>query len=242
MSKRPKIISLIPARSGSVSIKDKNIKKLNGVPMLAWSIINSLKSPIISKTILSTDSTKYATIGKKYGADVPFLRPKNISGNLANDYEVINHFIKFFRNTEIDFDYIVFLRPTTPLRNPKIITKAIKSFLDSNCNALRSVHEMSETSYKTFTKSKKKLKPLFKTNKNIDFFNKPRQFFKKTYCANGYIDIFKKKYIIKNKRLFGKNVLAFETENAIEIDLQSDLDYLNYYLKINKDFKKELLK
>ena len=123
---KPKIIAFIPARSGSKSIRDKNIKILNGKPLIAWSILACLKSKFISKVVISTDSKKYAQIAKKYGADEIIIRPKNISKDKSTDYEAIIHAIHNLKYS--DYDLIAHIRPTTPQRDIFDIDSAIKKF------------------------------------------------------------------------------------------------------------------
>ena len=231
--KNKKIISIIPARSGSKGLRDKNIKKINDIHLLGYSIITSLDSKLISETYVSTDSLKYKKIANSYGAKVPFIRPSNISTSNSTDYQVISHAINFFEEKKLDFEYIVFLRPTTPQRDVKIINKAIKKFINSKYESLRSVHEMSETSFKSFKKRNDKLVTLLDKDKDKDFdyFNQPRQKFPKTFVGNGYIDIFKKSFIKKNQKLYGKNVMAFETNHVAEIDNINDFKYIKYLME-----------
>lgn len=227
---RPKIIAIIPARSGSKSIRDKNIKILNGKPLIAWSIQACLKSKFISKVVISTDSKKYAQIAKKYGADEIIIRPKNISKDKSTDYEAIIHAIHNLKYS--DYDLIAHIRPTTPQRDVFDIDSAIKKFAASKYNSLRSVHEMSETAYKSFEISKKKqLKPIANLKFSLDDLNKPRQAFKNTYVANGVIDIYRKKFILENKRLYGKKVIAYITKHTEEIDNLNQFNYIEYLLK-----------
>jgi CMP-N,N'-diacetyllegionaminic acid synthase len=229
---KPKIIAIIPARSGSKSIKDKNIKILNGKPLIAWSIQTCLKSKFISKIIVSTDSKKYAKIAKKYGANEVIIRPKNISKDTSADYQAIQHVIQNLKYSS--YDLIAHIRPTTPQRNIFDIDRAIKMFAISKYNSLRSVHEMSETAYKSFEIFKKNdLKPIANLNFSLDDLNKPRQAFKNTYIANGVVDIYRKKFILKNKKLFGKKVMAYITKHTEEVDSLEQFKYINYLLKNN---------
>ena len=125
------IFSIIPARSGSKGIPGKNIKLLNGIPLIAFSIQASLKSENISRTIVSTDSEEIANIARKFGAEVPFLRPSAISGDNSTDFEFFIHAIEWFKTNEGKIpDYFVHLRPTTPLREPNVIDKAINYFIN----------------------------------------------------------------------------------------------------------------
>ena len=119
-----KILAFIPARGGSKGIPNKNIKLFNGKPLIEWTIDSALKSKLISKVIVSSDSQKILSISKKLGAET-VLRPKNISGDFATTESAIKHYIK---NTKESFDTIVLLSPTSPIRKINDIDNAIKEF------------------------------------------------------------------------------------------------------------------
>ncbi len=225
---RNKIIAIIPARSGSKSVKDKNIRELGKKPLIAWSIESCFKSKHISKVYVSTDSIKYAKIAKQFGPVEILLRPKRISGDFSTDYQMIVHAIE---NIKFNYDYIAHIRPTTPFRKKNDLNKAIKTFIKSKYNSLRSVHEMSETSYKSLEINNGSLKSLKNLKFTMDELNAPRQKFNKTYYPNGVIDIFKKNFIIRNKLLFGNKVKAFKTSYTHEIDNKDDFNYLEYLCK-----------
>tara|TARA_Y100001970_G_C14214601_1_gene848887 strand:+ start:952 stop:1686 length:735 start_codon:yes stop_codon:yes gene_type:complete len=227
------VIGFIPARSGSKGIKNKNIKNLNGKPLLAWSIEACKKSKYIKDIVVSTDSQKYAKIAIKYGATKVIIRPKNISGDKSTDYQALTHAIKNLKG--LNFKFIAHIRPTTPIRKSKDIDKAILLFSKKNYTSLRSVHEMPESAYKTFEISKKKLlKPICNTKNDMDFFNKPRQSFRKTYAANGLIDIYLKDHLIKKKNLLGKKVFPFVTNFVHEIDTIEQFKIINFILNRKK--------
>ena len=224
-----KIIAIIPARSGSKSIKDKNIKILGKKPLLAWSIESCLKSKLISKVYVSTDSNKYAKIAKQSGSVEILFRPKKISGDFSTDYQMIKHAIE---SINYNYEYIAHIRPTTPLRKTRDLNNAIKSFINSKYTSLRTVHEMSETSYKTVEiNNRGALIPLKNLKLTIDEINAPRQKFNKTYNPNGVIDIYKKSFIVQNKKLFGNNVKAFTTNYSPEIDNKDDFNYIEFLCK-----------
>jgi CMP-N,N'-diacetyllegionaminic acid synthase len=220
---KKKIIAIIPARSGSKAIKDKNIKYLGTKPLLGWAVHLCIKSKLFSKVYVSTDSKKYARIAQKFGLVEIILRPKKISLTRSTDYEMISHAMK---KININYDYIAHIRPTSPLRTLKQIKKAIDDFTKSNYSSLRSVHENSETAYKTVEIKNSILKPLKNLKLSLDQINAPRQGFEKTYSPNGIIDIYRKKFILKNKLLFGKKSKAFITPLSQEIDTIDDFKYL----------------
>ena len=223
------VIALIPARSGSKGLVDKNIKLIRGKPLIAWSIKKCKETKLINKVFVSSDSEKYLKIAVKHGADGVILRPKNISRDISTDYEWIKHAISHIK--DIDYQIIAHIRPTTPIRKIRDLESAIKIFLKSKFSALRSVHEMSESAYKSFEVKKKLLYPLKNINFDLNKLNHSRQSFAKTYVGNGVIDLYRKNFILKNKKLFGKKVLAYKTNFTPEIDSLAEFKYISYLLK-----------
>ena len=223
------VIALVTARSGSKGVIDKNIKVLGGHTLLEWSIKSSLKSACISHVYLSTDSEEYANIGKQYGALVPFLRPKELASDTANDLDVVKHFLSVIDEKPVA---LVHIRPTTPLRDPSIINKAIEIFFSKKdkLTSLRSVHEMSESAYKSFEVNEKGFLSTIGSIESGDKANLPRQAFPKTYVANGYVDVLDPNYILKENKLHGDKIFAFQTPVVTEVDSVEDLEYLEWQI------------
>ena len=223
------IAALVTARSGSKGVPDKNIKQIGGHTLLEWSIKSSLKAKSISQVYLSTDSEEYANIGKEYSAIVPFLRPNELASDTSNDLDVIKHFL-----SEIDEkpDALVHIRPTTPLRDPLILDKAIEKFSsqEGQLTSLRSVHVMSESAYKSFEVNDKGFLSTIGSIESGDKANLPRQSFPKTYVANGYVDVLDPNYILKENKLHGDKILAFQTPVVTEVDSIEDLEYLEWQI------------
>lgn len=224
------VVAVIPARSGSKGVIDKNIKLLAGYPLIAYSITAAQLANNIDRIIISTDSEEYAHIAREYGAEVPFLRPPEISGDNSTDYDFVKHLIDWILQNEGKLpEYLIHLRPTTPLREANYIDTAIESIKQArDATALRSVHEMSESAYKAFEIEGDHLKSVGSNSFALDTFNAPRQKFNKTYQANGYVDVIKTKYVIENKKLHGDHVIAFITPYVVEVDILNDFDYLEY--------------
>ena len=226
--------AIIPARSGSESLKNKNIHKINNIPMLAYSIAVAKKVKKVSKIIVSTDSKKYKKIAEKFGAEVPFLRPESLSKSNSKDIDFFRHLFSWFTKRDVIIpEYFLHLRPTSPIRNPKIIENALDIFIRSKYTSLRSVHRMSSTSYKTFEIKNNKLINLIDKSTDIEISNLPRQKFKDTYQANGYVDIVRSSLISKGI-LHGNKAKAFITEKIIDVDGIEELNYLKYIAKKNK--------
>ena len=232
------IIALIPARSGSKGVLNKNIRPVGGIPLIAYSIAAALKSTLIDRVIVSTDSEEYAALARSYGAETPFIRPMDISGDLATDIEFFRHAISWFQDNE-DFtpEYLAHLRPTTPFRDPKVIDSAIREFISSDYSALRSCHKMSESSYKTFEVENNMFKRICNGESNIEGSNTARQAFPETYDANGYIDIVRSEMISKHNLIHGSKVKAFITNTAHEIDEIGDIDFLEYLIQKKPEYK-----
>ena len=143
---KKKILAIIPARLNSKSIKNKNISPYKGKPLIYYSIKTALKSKLIDKVIVSTDSKKYQKISKSFGAEAPFLRPKRFSTDTALDYNYILHATKFMIKNNYHPDLVVLLRPTTPNRETNIVDKGIRFFIKSykSYDSMRSVSEFNQ--------------------------------------------------------------------------------------------------
>lgn len=230
--------AIIPARSGSKGIPSKNVKQLGAHPLIAYSILAALKTPGIDRVIVSTDSPEYADIAKNYGAEAPFLRPADISGDKASDLECMLHALEFFKSNDGEIpSHLVHLRPTTPLRSPKVLSQALTGFLSSESRvqeytALRSAHEMPETAYKCLEVDPASgcLVTVFEKNFDIEKSNVSRHLFPKTFSANGYIDILNTKTLLDRGRIHGDKVQAFITPHVTEIDTIEEFRLLEYQL------------
>jgi len=228
-----KIVAVIPARSGSKGVKNKNIHPLNSKPLISFSIQAANFTQSIERVFVSTDSQQYAEIALKYGAEVPFLRPKEISQDMSTDYEFMNHFLNWYYKTNNSVPaYIIHLRPTTPLRDPAIIEKAIQTMINcENATALRSIHEMSESAYKTFELTDSLLKCIGTGSYELDHANNARQSFPTTYFANGYVDILKSEIIVNDNLIHGNKVIGYITPCTTEVDTYDDIDYLEFLIQ-----------
>ena len=155
-------IALIPARSGSKRVKDKNILKIKGHPLLAYTISAALKSKIFDRVICVTDSKKYAYIAKKYGAEVPLLRPKKFSGDYSSDIEWVMWIMKKIKGIE-NYDIFSILRPTNPLRKDSTIKKAYTEFIKKkNFDSLRAVNKCKQHPAKMWYLKENQLTPILK--------------------------------------------------------------------------------
>jgi len=227
-----KIVALIGARSGS-SLKDKNIRNYNGLPLLLHSVNQGLESKYITEIYVSTDSEKYAKIVKDYNSEIKvIMRPSEISGDLSNDYDFFKHYIDSIDNKPT---IIVQLRPTYPNRNANKIDECIKIFIENidNYDSLRSVISLDKSAFKMYIKNENSLIP-FKNdgfNELSEPYNQARQMLPQTYLHNGYIDIIKVESLIKKKSITGDNIMAY----VMNDDENCDIDTLEDWEKsLNK--------
>jgi N-acylneuraminate cytidylyltransferase len=227
-----KVIALIPARAGSKGVPNKNIRILGDWALIAWSIAAAKKSKCIDRIIVSTDSPEYAQIAVNMGAEAPFIRPAEIAGDRSTDYDFIKHALDWFLANGAEPDYIVHLRPTTPFRDPDLIDQAINLFRETPAaTALRSVHEMPESAYKTFEITRDYiLKPVGSESTELDAANSARQQFPTTYVGNGYVDILSTTFVRKNQLMHGNAVVPFITPRVTELDSIDDFEQLEYEL------------
>ena len=224
-----KILCIIPARSGSKGIPDKNIKLFKGMPLLAWSIKQAEECKYNMRIIVSTDSPEYQKIAIKHRAEAPFLRPTKISGDLSTDYECIKHCINWLRvNEKYNPDVILQLRPTQPCRKVNDIDKCLDIFIDkcAEYDSLRTVVEFEKSPYKMYSVDTHPnlLKPLFDEVNGIkEPYNQCRQILPKTYLHNGYIDIFNTE-IIERGTISGTKIYPYimDKNDTIDIDNMED--------------------
>lgn len=237
-----RVVALIPARAGSKGVPNKNVRLLGGHPLLAWSIAACRKALSIDRVIVSTDSAEYAALSRQWGGEAPFLRPAAISGDRSTDYEFIVHVLDFLAATGEEPEYVVHIRPTTPLRDPALIDAAISQFAAaSQATALRSVHPMSESAYKSFEIAESgQLRRLGSASTALDAANNARQQFPDTYIANGYVDVLSTDFIRRNELIHGDHVLPFVTPPVVEVDSEEDFAHLEFQLSRAPDIVRKL--
>ena len=226
------VVALIPARSGSKGVPDKNIRLLGGRPLIHWSVAAAKRSTRIDRGIVSTDSQTYAELALDAGAEVPFLRPVELAGDESLDREFVLHALDWLSEHGEEPERIVHLRPTTPFRSPQLVDEAISFFQhDQLATALRSVHQMSTTAYKSMEiNDEGLLQQIGSLGTDLDAANGPRQGFPVTYLANGYVDVLDTRLIRSMKLLHGDHVIPYVTSQAPEVDTIDDLDRLEYHV------------
>lgn len=230
---KDKFVALIPARGGSKGVPRKNIKLLKGYPLIAYTIAACHMSKKIGRIIVTTEDEEIADIAKRYGAEVPFLRPKQCATDFSTDYEFVNHALRWFMENEGEVpEYLVHMRPTTPLREPEIIDRALIQMENApDYTSLRSAHKASESPYKWFVKLENGTFRSIAENIDNEMANSGRGAFPTVYIPDGYVDVLKSDFILKNGLLHGDMLMAFESPFCVEVDTPEEFEMLEYQIE-----------
>lgn len=227
-----KILAIIPARSGSKGVKDKNIRLLADKPLIAYSIGAALQSKLISKTIVSTDSPEYAEVAKKYGAEVPFLRPDYLATDTASSIDVVIHVLEFLSSNNMHFDAVCILQPTSPFRKAGFIDKAIEQFINSKADALISVlpvpHEYNP--HWTFEPNEDNLLKIATGEKEII---RRRQELPHAYFRDGSFYITKTDIVLNKKSLYGETLSYIVNDLELYVNIDTEIDWKKAEEKVN---------
>lgn len=216
-----KNIAVIPARSGSKALRDKNIKQLNGKPLIAYSILTALKSGLFDEVMVSTDSFQYAQIARQYGATVPFMRSKENSTDNAGSWDVVKEVLANYESGGRFFDTVCLLQPTSPLRQVGDIQDAYHLFYDRASVAVASVCQAGHPPawYGQLGPSS-----------SLDGFLQPektgnRQAFGQYYRLNGAIYIWNVRALYENDYLFREGSYAYLMDEKRSVDIDTETDF-----------------
>lgn len=224
-------LAIIPARSGSKGITDKNIKKLNNKPLIAYTIDACKKSKIFDNIIVSTDSKKYAQIAESYGVSVPFLRPTELSTDVASTNDVIFYILNEMKKGGNLYDYTVLLQPTSPLRDENHILESVDKLISNDANSIISICEVDHSSdINIVLDSNMRLDFLFDDSKKIR-----RQDLKKEYRINGAIYICKTNYFLKYNSFYGEKSYAYIMDKMSSVDIDDMYQFEFAQFIINRD-------
>ena len=229
-----KILTIIPARGGSKGIRLKNLSKIYGKPLVAYSIEHSLASKLINRTIVSTDNEEIAKVSEEYGAEIPIFRSKELAGDDILDFPVFEHMLTYLKKEEnYEPEIVVHLRPTSPYREPKWIDSAINLLVENpSADSVRSVSEPSQHPYRVFEIKNKYLHPLM-NERHPEPYLLRRQDLPKMYYYNCVIDVTKPSTIFNKKSMTGNKMLPYimKREDSIDIDTPMDLEFAKVFLK-----------
>lgn len=214
-------LAIIPARSGTKGLKDKNIKQLDGKPLLAYTIEAALDSGMFAEIHVSTDSNDYAEVAKEYGAKVPFLRPVELATDESDTWETVRYVIKTYKSLGWKFDTIALLQPTSPLRRATHIKEAYNLYIKNNANSVMSVCEVEHSPlWSNVLPENFSLKDFILPENDLR-----RQDLPTYYRQNGAIYIEDVDLIINRGNLLGDASYAYIMDKRSSIDIDDDIDF-----------------
>ncbi len=231
--KENQAVALIPARIGSKGVPKKNIRLLKGYPLIAYSIIAARLSGEIDRVIVSTDAKEIAAIAEEYGAEVPFLRPAELARDHDGDIGFVSHAIEWLWENEHQIpEYLVHIRPTTPLREVGIIDDAIQIMKNHpDATSLRSGHLAPESPFKWFVLNELGYFESLSSDISNDTANSGRQDFEDVYIPDGYVDVLKSDFVIKSGILHGDHMLGYQSPMCVEVDTEDEFMLLEYQIE-----------
>ncbi len=233
MMSEKKILALIPARSGSKSVTDKNIREIAGKPMIAYSIGHAKESKYINRIIVSTDSERYAQIARDYGAETPFLRPAEYATDTSLDIEVFEHALSWLKEHEgYEPDIIVQLRPTYPVRKVSDIDAMVEMMLaDEEIDCVRTLAPATEVAHKMWYMGENgRIRPIL--TDIPEAYNMARQMLPKILYQNGNIDVIRTRVITQQHSMSGRNIVGYEMKDNFDIDTTAEFEKAAQYLSI----------
>lgn len=218
-----KRIAIIPARSGSKGLIDKNIKELNGKPLIAYTIECAINSGMFNKVFVSTDSQKYADIAIQYGADASFLRSKENSSDTAGSWDVVREVVERLEGQGEEYDEIMLLQPTSPLRIPEDIVNAIELLHKKRGNAVVSLTECDHSPIWCNTLPADGCMDNFDKEEYKDL---PRQMLPVYYRYNGALYLVTDSELKNKESMLEHGCYAYIMPQNRSIDIDTELDFM----------------
>ena len=233
------ILALIPARGGSKGIPRKNIKPFAGYPLVAWSIAAGLQAKSVSRVLVSTDDEEIAAVARQYGADVPFLRPPELAQDRTPDLPVFEHALKWLEDIEgYKPDYLVQLRPTSPLRPRDLVDGAVRILVENpDADSVRGVVPAGQNPFKMwrFNGYDRPMTPLLDVEGIAEPYNAPRQILPPAYWQTGHIDAVRITTITRKNSLTGDIVYPLVIDPRYTVDIDTPADWAKYEALVYQD-------
>jgi YrbI family 3-deoxy-D-manno-octulosonate 8-phosphate phosphatase len=226
---KPEILAIVPARGGSKGIPRKNIRPFAGYPLIAYSIAAGLQAETVTRVIVTTDDEEIAETARRFGAGTPFLRPPELAGDRTLDLPVFQHALTWLAEHEgYRPDVVVHLRPTTPLRPPDLVDRAVRILLDHpEADSVRAITPAHQIPFKMWLieDEDKPIRPLITVPGIDEPYNAPRQTLPSAYFHNGLIDIIRTPTILQMNSMSGKTILPVMFDPGYDIDLDTPNDW-----------------
>lgn len=216
------VLAVIPARGGSKGLVKKNTLPLAGHPLIAYSIKAARDAKLVTRTIVNTDAEYIAEEARKYQAEIPFMRPAELAGDLSTDLDVFIHTLQWLKDHEgYTPDYVVQLRPTSPVRPTGIVDQCIKRLIDSDGDSVRVVTKAPVTPYKMWRVQDEQhaMIPLLELAGVDEPFNQPRQKLPEIFWQIGCLDVIRTNVITQLHSMSGKKILPFIVPQQFAVDI-----------------------
>lgn len=225
---KPKTVAFIPARSGSKRVPNKNIRPLGGHPMLAYTVRAAIDSGIFDAVICATDSEEYAAVARHYGAEVPFLRSKEISGDKSPDIEWVVWMLQSLAAEGREFEAFSILRPTSPFRLPETIRRAWQAFsADPGADSLRAVEKCKQHPGKMWVIRGGRMLPVMPfTNNGTPWHSSQYAALPEIYAQDASLEIAWSRIALEQNTIAGEAVIPFVSQGLEGYDINEPEDWL----------------
>ncbi|WP_337995040.1 acylneuraminate cytidylyltransferase family protein [Paenibacillus thermotolerans] len=217
-----KVLAIIPARGGSKGVPNKNIRPLNGKPLIAWTIDEAKKSKYISELVVSTDDLEIRDVAEAYGCDVPLLRPQSLATDTSPIIDTVLHLLTHYSERQMHFDYVLLLQCTSPLRTVEDIDDALTECFRRDLNSMVSV---CETEHSPYWYKKIDSNGIMSNIFQDDVQHTTRQQLPKTYRLNGALYIAKSECLVNNRSFYTDRTTAYVMSSLRSIDIDTMIDF-----------------
>lgn len=229
VDKKIEVLAIIPARGGSKGIPRKNIREFAGYPLIAYSIQAALNSRLVTRVIVSTDDEEIALVARQFGAEVPFMRPSDISQDMTLDLPVFQHVLDELAKTEgYQPDIVVQLRPTSPIRPDGLVDEAVQILFDHpEVDSVRGIVPSGQNPHKMWKIDPKSgmMQGLLEVAGIKEPYNAPRQVLPETFWQTGHIDAIRPHVIMQQNSMSGKNILPVMIDPIYTVDIDKPTDW-----------------
>lgn len=227
MHMKPRAVAFIPARSGSKRVKNKNIRPLGGHPMLAYTVRAAIDSGVFDAVICATDSEQYADVARHYGAEVPFLRSAEISGDKSPDIEWVVWMLNSLKEAGREFDIFSILRPTSPFRQPETIRRAWSMFIeDPRADSLRAIEKCKQHPGKMWVIRGERMLPLLPfSNGTTPWHSSQYAALPEIYVQDASLEIAWSRAPLEQNSIAGESIIPFISQGLEGFDINDPEDW-----------------
>jgi len=223
----PSVVALVPARGGSKRVPGKNIRPLGGHPLLAYSVAAARRSGVFDAVVVSTDDEATAAIARHYGAEVPFMRPAALAGDLSPDIQWIEYTLRQLRDDGRPYDCFSILRPTSPFRQPETIRRCWAQFLASpGIDSIRAVEQVTQHPGKMWVIHGERMAPLLLHPQGTPWHSQQYQALPEVYVQNASLEIAWSRVALEGGTIAGATLAPFLTMGSEGVDVNNQLDWL----------------